>query len=157
MPLQLEEKSNAFYKRIRILCMAKELYLNNKYVEDLCCEDSILETIPHLLSRLPMLHIDSTRESDKLVENLRRDSDSIHAFISSCCVLNKGKWAAKRILYEVYASYCIRSDKEAHKKHTFMRHIRSQGIKEGRHPVTNEACWRGIGINKGGQIDEKDD
>ena len=39
--------------------------------------------------------------------------------------------------------------KEAHRKHTFIRHIRAQGYKEGRHPKTREACWRGIALMKG--------
>ena len=54
MPLQLEEKSNAFYKRMRVLSMNRELYLNNKYVNNLCSNDSIEEIIPHLLAMLPL-------------------------------------------------------------------------------------------------------
>ena len=70
MPLQLEEKSNAFYKRIRILSMQKDLFLDNRYVNSLCSESSITEILPHLLHRLPIVEIKSTKESDKLVENL---------------------------------------------------------------------------------------
>ena len=148
MPLQLEEKSNAFYKRMRILSMQKELYLNNAYVNNLCSEASITEVIPHLLARLPLVDIIRTPESDVLVENLRQDSDSIHAFTINMCEVGKNKWVGKKELFERYMQYCLEAGKEAHKKHTFTRHIRSQGYAEARHPRTREACWKGIGMRK---------
>jgi P4 family phage/plasmid primase-like protien len=153
MPLQLEEKSNAFYKRMRILSMERELFLNNPYVERLCSEESILETIPYLLSRLPVEEIPNTEKSLKLVDSLRQDSDSVHAFIVNCCVLDERKWVTKKNLYDNYVKYCIDNGREAHKKHTFLRHIRSQGFSEARHPKTREACWRGIGLKKGARND----
>lgn len=148
MPLQLEEKSNAFYKRMRVLCMNKELYLNNEYVDELCSEESITEVIPYLLTLLPLTSIPTTALSDKLVEGLRQDSDSIHAFFVQCCVTGPSKWVAKKDLYDAYTQFCIDNGREAHKKHSFIRHIRSQGFKESRHPKTREACWRGIGLRK---------
>jgi phage/plasmid-associated DNA primase len=148
MPLQLEEKSNAFYMRMRILSMQKQLFLNNAYVDMLCSKKSIEQVIPHLLSRLPILDIPRTDSSNKLVEGLRQDSDSIHSFTTNCCVYHKNKWVEKRELYENYVSFCSEQGKEAHKKHTFIRHIRGQGLTEARHPKTREACWKGIGLLK---------
>lgn len=148
MPLQLEEKSNAFYKRMRILCMNKELFLNNDYVDDLCGEESICEVIPYLLSLLPLTEIPATETSNKMVEGLRQDSDSIHAFFARCCVKGSTKWVPKRDLYDAYTQFCIDNGREAHKKHSFIRHMRSQGYIESRHPKTREACWRGVGLKK---------
>lgn len=148
LPLQLEEKSNAFYKRMRILPMGIELYLNNEYVDKLCGIESIEDTIPHLLARLPMKEIPTTKSSDILIESMRQDSDSIHAFMSEHCVQGKTKWASKKVLYDRYSQFCIESGREAHKKHTFLRHLRGQGFKESRRPDTREACWRGIGLKK---------
>lgn len=85
LPLQLEEKSNAFYKRMRILFMNNELFLNNDYVNDLCSEEGVSEIIPYLLKMLPLREIPRTSRSDKYVETLREDSDSIHAFLTKCC------------------------------------------------------------------------
>lgn len=148
LPLQLEEKSNAFYKRMRILSMERELYLNDAYVNALCSEESIREVIPHLLDRLPVKEIPRTEKSDTLVESLRQDSDSVHAFIQNYCTIHEKKWVPKRTLYERYVSFCVDTGREAHKKHTFMRHIRSQGFCEARNPKTRESCWRGIGFRK---------
>lgn len=149
MPLQLEEKSNAFYLRMRILQMNKALKLNNEYVNKLCSLDSIEETIPHLLSRLPLKEIYRTKTSNRLIEAMRQDSDSVHAFISARCKLGRKCWVPKKDFYDCYLSYCMESGREPHKKHTFIRHIRSQGFREARHPTTREACWRDVGIKKG--------
>ena len=149
LPLQLEEKSNAFYKRMRILCMNKELFLNNEYVDALCSEESVTSVIPYLLTLLPLKAIPTTATSDRLVEALRKDSDSMHAFFSKYCVEGPSKWVLKKDLYDAYVQFCIDNGREAHKKHSFNRHMCSQGFREARHPKTREACWRGVGMKKG--------
>lgn len=149
LPLQLEEKSNAFYKRMRILYMNKELFLNNEYVNALCSDESIAETIPYLLSLLPLLEIPRTSTSDRLVESLRRDSDSIHAFITQHCELSTELSTSKDSLYEAYCRFCVDNGRESHKKHAFMRSLRSQGFKEIRHTRSREYMWSGIGLKKG--------
>ncbi len=150
MPLQLEEKSNAFYKRMRILSMETELYLNDDYVNDLCT-NGVEEIIPYLLTLLPVKDIPHTSASDRLVEDLRQDSDSIHAFISQCCIISEDQRVPKNDLYEAYVRFCNEVGREAHKKQGFMRNIRSQGITEVRDSKSREYCWKGIGIAKEGR------
>lgn len=149
LPLQLEEKSNAFYKRMRILFMNTELFLNNEYVNDLCSEEGVTEVIPYLLKLLPVKDIPRTSMSDKYVESLRQDSDSIHAFIAKHCELGHGCSVGKDSLYDAYCRYCIDNGRESHKKHAFMRNLRSQGFKETRHTKSREYMWSGIGLRKG--------
>ena len=149
LPLQLEEKSNAFYKRMRILFMNTELFLNNEYVNDLCSEEGVSEAIPYLLKLLPMKDIPRTSMSDKYVESLRQDSDSIHAFITKNCELGQSFTVGKDALYEAYCRYCVDNGRESHKKHAFMRNLRSQGFKEIRHTKSREYLWSGIGLRKG--------
>lgn len=148
LPLQLEEKSNAFYKRMRILYMNNELFLNNEYVDDLCSEDSICEVIPYLLTLLPVHEIPRTTRSNRMVEALRQDSDSIHAFIKKKCVTGKEYSVEKNALYEEYMEYCISTGRESHKKHNFLRTLRSQGFTESRNSKTREAEWRGLTLKK---------
>lgn len=149
LPLQLEEKSNAFYKRMRILFMNTELFLNNDYVNDLCSEEGVSEIIPYLLHLLPVKDIPRTSTSDKYVEALRQDSDSIHAFISKQCELGSGVSVEKNALYEAYCRFCVDTGRENSKKHSFMRNIRSQGFKESRDGKSREYLWLGIGLKKG--------
>lgn len=151
LPLQLEEKSNAFYKRMRILFMNTELFLNNEYVNNLCSEEGVSEIIPYLLRLLPVKDIPRTSMSNKYVEALRQDSDSIHAFISKQCEIGSGLSVEKNALYEAYCRYCVDTGRENSKKHSFMRNIRSQGFKEARAKgKSREYVWTGIGLKKGG-------
>lgn len=149
LPLQLEEKSNAFYKRMRILFMNTELFLNNDYVNDLCSEEGVSEIIPYLLHLLPVKDIPRTTTSDKYVEALRQDSDSIHAFIAKHCEIGPGLSVEKNALYEAYCRFCVDTGRENSKKHSFMRNIRSQGFKETRNSKSREYLWAGLGLKKG--------
>ena len=146
LPLQLEEKSNAFYKRMMILHINNELFLNDDYVTELT--NSVEEVIPFLLTQLPVKEIPRTKKSNTLVEALRQDSDSIHAFVTKKCELGDDKYVVKQALYEQYAQFCIENGREAHKKHSFMRTMRSQGYTETRDPVTRESMWKGIGLKR---------
>lgn len=151
LPLQLEEKSNAFYKRMRILYMNNELFLNNEYVDDLCSPESVAEMIPYLLSLLPVTEIPRTRNSNRLVEGLRQDSDSIHAFLKKMCVTGPEYAVKKEALYEAYAEFCIKSGRESHKKHGFMRNMRSLGFTDGRESKSSsgrEMVWNGITLKE---------
>lgn len=150
LPLQLEEKSDAFYKRMRILSMENELFLNDAYVEDLCT-NGIEEVIPYLLTLLPVTEIKATKTSNRLVEELRQDSDSIHAFIKKCCKLGEDQHVSKNDLYIEYVNFCNNIGREAHKKHGFMRTLRAQGIQDGRNPKTRESAWVGIGLKVKGE------
>lgn len=148
LPLQLEEKSNAFYKRMRILFMNTELFLNNDYVNDLCSEEGVTEIIPYLLHLLPLREIPRTSMSDKYVEALREDSDSIHAFVAQMCSIGPNQSVGKDALYEAYCKFCVDNGRESHKKHSFMRNMRSQGFREVRHTKSREYMWSGIGLRK---------
>lgn len=147
MPLQLEEKSNAFYKRMRILNMEEELFLNDEYVNDLCTY-GVEEIIPYLLTLLPVKEIKATETSKRLVEELRQDSDSIHAFLERRCVLGESYVITKTDLYIEYVNFCNFIDRDAQKKHSFMRTLRAQGLKESRHKTTREAVWEGITLKR---------
>lgn len=144
LPLQLEEKSNAFYKRMRILKMNNELFLNNDYVNNLCSEEGVEEVIPYLLSLLPLKEIPRTKVSNACVESLRQDSDSVHAFISRRCVEDKHGVVSKDELYQAYTEFCIETGRESHKKHGFMRALRSLGYVETRTKKSREAAWKGL-------------
>lgn len=148
LPLQLEEKSNAFYKRMRVLWMNNELSLNNEYVEDLCSEESIEEVIPYLLSLLPCKEIPHTKRSDFYVEMLRRDSDTVHAFITAKCELDADAVISKDTLFQYYIEFCTENGREGHRKHSFMRAVRGLGIEEIRDPNSRQYCWKGIKVKE---------
>lgn len=126
--------------------MNTELFLNNDYVNDLCSEEGVSEVIPYLLSLLPVKEIPRTSLSDKYVESLRQDSDSIHAFLAKHCEMDSDLTVEKNALYESYCRFCIDTGRESHKKHAFMRNIRAQGFREIRDSKTRDYLWAGLGL-----------
>lgn len=147
LPLQLEEKSNAFYKRIRVLLMGNELFLNNDYVERLCSEESIQQIIPILLKFLPLKQMPRTTQSDTCVEALRRDSDSIHAFLNDRCEVAGNYIVGKNDLYSAYVEFCVENGRESHKKHNFYRALRDAQFVETR-DKNRRYCWKGLRLKK---------
>ena len=142
LPLQLEEKSDAFYGRMRIVYMNNVLNLNQKYVDTLL--SSVEEIIPHLLNRLPLKIITPSKKSLELVEMLRGDSDSVYSFLKACTIQDPKKEVAKDALYEAYYKFCSKRGREAHKKHQFSRYLRSQGVMSCRLKSDRRSGWKGI-------------
>lgn len=133
LPLQLEEKSDAFYTRIRILEMNTKVILTQQYVDDLCSPESISAIIPVLCRRLKGLKsIKASKNSNMLSERLRSESDSIHSFITTEIdkTNNYADYIAKNELYEMYSRFCIKDDRQPHKRMHFYRSLEVLGFME---------------------------
>jgi P4 family phage/plasmid primase-like protien len=131
MPLQLEDRSDAFWERLRILEMDKKLVLNQTYVDDLCSPESISAIIPVLCRRLQhMKKIKPSKKSKALSDRLRSDSDSIHSFVSTQIEhsTNYADYISKDELYEMYTRFCMREDRQPHKRIHFNRSLEALGF-----------------------------
>lgn len=145
LPLQLEEKSDAFYTRIRILEMNNKVVLTQTYVDDLCSDESISSIIPVLCRRLKGLkEIKPSKNSALLSEKLRSESDSIHSFLTSQIERtgNYADYIAKDALYEQYSRFCMRDDRTPHKRMTFYRQLEVLGMT----PMKNGEQFVYVGI-----------
>lgn len=133
MPLQLEDKSDAFWERLRICEMNNKIVLNQTYVEDLCSDESISAIIPVLCRRLKgMKKIAPSKRSKELSNRLRSESDSLHAFVTTQ-VQRTGNYAdyiAKTDMYESYARFCTQEDRTPYKRSNFFRELISLGFIE---------------------------
>lgn len=131
MPLQLEDRSDAFWERLRILEMDKKLILTQTYVDDLCSDESISAIIPVLCRRLQHLKkVKPSRKSRELSNRLRSDSDSIHSFVSTEIERSTdyADYISKEDLYELYTRFCLREDRQPHKKIHFHRSLEAMGF-----------------------------
>lgn len=145
LPLQLEEKSDAFYTRIRILEMNNKVILTQTYVDDLCSPESISAIIPILCRRLNgMKAIKPSNNSRVLSEKLRSESDSIHSFIMSQIVKSDDcqDFIAKDELYEMYSRFCLKDDRAPYKRMHFYRNLEVLGFVEMKHG--NQQVYIGI-------------
>lgn len=147
LPLQLEEKSDAFYTRIRILEMNHKIVLTQTYVDDLCSPESISGMIPILCKRLQGLkQIKPSKNSALLSERLRSESDSIHSFITTQIVKTDAyqDYIAKDELYEMYSRFCLKDDRIPHKRMHFYRNLEVMGFV----PMKNGNQMVFVGIKK---------
>lgn len=133
LPLQLEEKSDAFYTRIRILEMDQKLVLTQRYVDDLCSPESISALIPVLCRRLKNLKaIKPSKNSVTLSERLRSESDSIHSFVTTQIVKTDdcADYIPKDAIYEDYSRFCLKDDRVPYKRMNFYRNLEVLGFVE---------------------------
>ena len=147
MPLQLEDRSDAFWERLRILEMDKKLVLTQTYVDDLCSDESISAIIPVLCRRLKgMKKIPPSRNSKRMSDKLRSDSDTVHAFVSTQIAKSTeySDFIPKDELYEMYSRFCMRDDCIPHKKKHFYRNLEAMGFVE----MTNGNQQVYIGLKK---------
>jgi P4 family phage/plasmid primase-like protien len=131
LPLQLEEKSDAFYERIRILEMNNKITLTQTYVDDLCSPESISAIIPILCKRLKGLkRIKPSKNSQRLSNKLRSESDSIHSYMTTQIDVtgDYNDYIARDSLYEGYSRHCMREDKVPHKRAVFYRQLEVLGF-----------------------------
>lgn len=131
LPLQLEDKSDAFWERLRILEMNNKIVLNQTYVDDLCSPESISAIIPVLCKRLKgMKKVEPSRNSRMLSDKLRADSDTVHAFVASQIVksLNYQDFIPKQEMYEMYSRFCAREDCAPYKRKNFYRSLEALGF-----------------------------
>lgn len=147
MPLQLEEKSDAYYERMRIAEMNNKVVLTQRYVDDLVSPESISAIIPILCRRLKGLKkIKPSKNSLALVNRLRAESDSIHAFVTTQIEKtgNYADYIAKDELYETYSRFCMREDRIPHKRLMFYRQLEVLGMT----PMKNGNQEVYVGIKK---------
>lgn len=152
-PLQLEEKSDAFYSRIRFLSLAKKIVLNQEYVDKLY--DEIEEYIPHLVKHRDVLFkstIQSSKKSDKLVEDLRMSSDSVEAFVKDCVSFtpNDKVKLPKSEVFLSYANYCIDKDRKGHGKQMFYKYMDEKGYHSARRHLggVKTHCFIGVKLRE---------
>lgn len=133
LPLQLEDRSDAYWERLRILEMNKKIVLNQTYVDDLCSDDSISAIIPVLCRLLrDMKKIPHSRNSKRLSDKLRSDSDTVHAFVTTQIQKTNRyeDFIKKEDLYEQYSRFCLREDSTPYKRKNFYKSLESMGFVE---------------------------
>lgn len=147
LPIQLEEQSNAFYNRMRVLYLGKPLELKHSYVEELC--SSVKDIIPHLLTRLPLRKIAAAKSSTKIVQSLWKRSDTVHAFLKELNTDSKFKMCPKEVLYQKYTQYCINSLREQPLKfRDFDSNMNTKGFRTVRHHKSRKQYYKGVCLDE---------
>ncbi len=133
MPLNLDDKTNAYYRRLLVLDMnnivpAGEIDLDLK--SRLAKETNYM--IHMAMAALGRLYergsfIESAH-SKECIDELYRSADSIKAFLDECVVIKKDAKTKRSAIYEAYADYCKENDRQAHGKAIFFRSMANRGF-----------------------------
>ncbi|MCI8582713.1 MAG: hypothetical protein HFH13_06245 [Dorea sp.] len=132
MPVSLDEKSGAFYRRILLIeVMQKGAEIKN-LKEDL--EKSLPGFIRECVDAVSRLYnsgceIDSLN-SKRLVREYHKESDSVQAFLDDRIDIIPGKKMERTSLYQKYEAYCIANEYGALSSRSFYKNLRGKGYRD---------------------------
>lgn len=132
-PQMLDEKSNAFFRRI--LCV--EVTEEPEYIENLQAglEESLDGFIHECMRALGDFYkggaqpIDSAN-SKMMVKQLYREADSVQAFLDSFENWLEGEKIERKEMYTAYVAYCGNEGHRPLNKSGFYKNLRGKGVRE---------------------------
>ena len=133
LPLVLNEKTNGFYRRLLVLNMDRA---PDKTTPDFFekLEGDIDYFIYYCMKALHgMLLMKTIKESDgskRAVMELRKDSDTVEAWIADEGVKNPEARTDRVKLFKAYEEYCEGQERKALTRNGFYRAIRTKGFQE---------------------------
>lgn len=151
IPLNLDEKSNAFYRRLLILEMnnkpkKKDLELGEKL------QAEIGYSIWMAVGALKKLYNDgefteSTMAKER-VEDLYRAADTVKAFVDECLKRQQGSKISRSLLYEKYKQYCENCGRKYHSPNPFFKSLEEKGFLYKR--TASERCFLNVTLKDDG-------
>ena len=159
MPANLDDKTNAYYRRMIVLNMdhivtdeEKDRDLKQKLFEDSeFCVYRAMVALKTLYDRGAFPESSGSREA---IEELHRSTDSVKAFLDEMTVREEGAYAKRHDVYEAYCSYCNENDRKAHGKSVFFRYMRDKGLFTQR--KTEGVMYRNLRLRNSDEIFDED-
>lgn len=123
MPMQLEEKSNAFYDRMRILHMDKRINVSKNFVRALFGSTEMSMVLTYLVHMLPLNSVSKSKNSVREAEIARKRSDSIYDFIRNEFIEDPNAHVDKEKFFEMYSKHCRRTQRTPHAYYIFFDYV----------------------------------
>lgn len=132
MPLNLDDKTNAYYRRLLVLEMnqivpveKRDRMLKEKLKEE---TDYIIMMAMKALRRLYQQGSFSvSAHSQECIEELYRSADSIKSFLDDRIVRKIGSRINRSRMFASYEDYCRENDRQSHGKAAFLRIMKDKG------------------------------
>lgn len=129
IPVNLSDKSNAFYRRMLILKME---HIPAKVDPDLA--EKLKTEIPNIitraveaLSRSNGAIVESER-SKELVKEAHKNSDTVEAFLDDRCEYDEKEKINRVDLYAAYFNYCVNEGRKSVTKSNFYKQLDNKGF-----------------------------
>lgn len=157
IPISLDDKSNAFYRRFLIIRIDKRA----EHIEDLelklqwNIEILISEAVKAAGNMYKRGYIFESANSKANVLELYKDADNVMGFIDDCCRISADKREERALLVQKYEEYCTEKEIIPLSKKGFLKNLRTKGFKE---QVSNGIRYfRGLCLENEGFIEEEQD
>lgn len=135
IPLNLDEKSDAYYRRLLIFEMnkkpqKKDYGLDEKLAAEI--DGTILAAVNALgeLYTSESEELKASKNSERLVNELYKEADSGKAFLEDCLEKRPGGRIKRSDLFEEYKRYCEENERVIYKKNIFFSNLREKGFEE---------------------------
>ena len=133
IPVNLSDKSNAFYRRMLILKMEhKPTEIDTELLAKLKTE------IPNIITRaveelyLSDGNIDESENSKENVKTAHKNSDTVEAFIDECCEIVEGIRTIRTALYSNYCNYCDSEGRKYVTPNGFYKALENKGFNQAK-------------------------
>lgn len=123
MPRQLEEKSDAFYDRMRVVRMNNKIILDEKFVANFYGEAEYERVLWELVHRLPIKKIRKSEESLEEAKLARKRSDSVFDYLDEEFIRDEDKYCEKEFMFERYVAYCRKLGRNPHAYYLFFDYV----------------------------------
>jgi len=135
IPLNLDEKSDAYYRRLLIFEMnkkpgKKDYQLDEKLAAEI---DGTIVAAVHALGELyssEERELKASKNSDRLVNELYKETDSVKAFIEDCLTRSACSRIKRSIVFDAYKDYCEENERVVYKKSIFFANLKEKGYEE---------------------------
>lgn len=132
IPVNMDEKSNAWYRRLLIFEMNKVPVKKDADLQKKLCGEAEA-TIHMAVNAISELYqaadheIMATENSLRLTKELNREADSALSFLDDCIVRAHGKRIRRSSFYNEYRKYCEENERIQYKKSIFFKNIAGKG------------------------------
>ena len=132
IPVNMDEKSNAWYRRLLIFEMNKVPAKKDVNLQKRLCEEAEA-TIYMAVNAISELYraagseISATDNSIRLTKELNREADSALSFLDDCIIRAPGKKIRRSRFYQCYTRYCEQNERTQYKKGIFFKNITGKG------------------------------
>ena len=133
LPLVLSEKTDGFFRRLMILKMDRRPEIQRPdYIDVLAAElPYLIQQAVQALERMYAAgKICESANSVKAVQELRKDSDTVEAWLSENCEQDVNEKTERGFLWQNYEHYCMQYGRKALTKQAFYKALRIKHFPE---------------------------
>ena len=133
MPLNLDDKTNAYYRRLLVLDINRSIPEEEKdsQLKEKMCKESDYAIHMAMLALKQLYSDNYFNESDhskECIVNLYRSADSVKAFTDDMLCHKSGEKMKRSDVYKMYEDYCEDNGRKSHGKSKFWEYMEDKGF-----------------------------